>query len=131
MTGNKTDPNKELIGQGIANMVVPFLEEFLQLQQLQRTVANINSGGTTKLSSIVHSIFILISILLIAPIISYLPMAALSALLLMVAWNMSEVKHFVNILKLHQKMIFMYFLTCFSLTVLIDMEVAICCCCWN
>ncbi len=96
MTGNKTDPNKELIGQ-----------------------------GTAKLSSIVHSIFILISILLIAPIISYLPMAALSALLLMVAWNMSEVKHFVNILKTAPKDDIYVLLTCFSLTVLIDMEVAV------
>src|SRR5574344_518923 len=125
MTGNKTDPNKELIGQGIANMVVPFFGGIPATAAIARTVANINSGGTTKLSSIVHSIFILISILLIAPIISYLPMAALSALLLMVAWNMSEVKHFVNILKTAPKDDIYVLLTCFSLTVLIDMEVAV------
>ena len=65
MTGNKTDPNKELIGQGIANMVVPFFGGIPATAAIARTVANINSGGTTKLSSIVHSIFILISILLI------------------------------------------------------------------
>ena len=125
MTGNKTDPNKELIGQGIANMVVPFFGGIPATAAIARTVANINSGGTTKLSSIVHSIFILISILLIAPIISYLPMAALSALLLMVAWNMSEVKHFLNILKTAPKDDIYVLLTCFSLTVLIDMEVAV------
>ncbi|WP_228137773.1 C4-dicarboxylic acid transporter DauA [Aliarcobacter skirrowii] len=125
MTGNKTDPNKELIGQGITNMVVPFFGGIPATAAIARTVANINSGGTTKLSSIVHSLFILVSILFIAPYISYLPMAGLSALLLMVAWNMSEVKHFINILKTAPKDDIYVLLACFSLTVLIDMQVAV------
>lgn len=125
MTGNKTDPNKELIGQGITNMVVPFFGGIPATAAIARTVANINSGGTFKLSSIVHSLFILVSILFIAPYISYLPMASLSALLIMVAWNMSEVKHFFNILKTAPKDDIYVLLTCFSLTVLIDMEVAV------
>ena len=125
MTGNKTDPNKELIGQGIANIAVPFLGGIPATAAIARTVANINSGGTQKLSSIVHSLFILSSILFIAPYISYLPMAALSALLIMVAWNMSEVKHFFNILKTAPKDDIYVLLTCFSLTVLIDMQVAV------
>ncbi|MDX4058283.1 C4-dicarboxylic acid transporter DauA [Aliarcobacter skirrowii] len=125
MTGNKTDPNKELIGQGITNMVVPFFGGIPATAAIARTVANINSGGTTKLSSIVHSLFILVSILFIAPYISYLPMAGLSALLLMVAWNMSEVKHFTNILKTAPKDDIYVLLACFSLTVLIDMQVAV------
>ena len=125
MTGNKTDPNKELIGQGIANIAVPFFGGIPATAAIARTVANINSGGTQKLSSIVHSLFILSSILFIAPYISYLPMAALSALLIMVAWNMSEVKHFFNILKTAPKDYIYVLLTCFSLTVLIDMQVAV------
>lgn len=125
MTGNKTDPNKELIGQGITNIVVPFFGGIPATAAIARTVANINSGGTTKLSSIVHSLFILVSILFIAPYISYLPMAGLSALLLMVAWNMSEIKHFTNILKTAPKDDIYVLLTCFSLTVLIDMQVAV------
>ena len=125
MTGNKTDPNKELIGQGIANIAVPFFGGIPATAAIARTVANINSGGTQKLSSIVHSLFILSSILFIAPYISYLPMAALSALLIMVAWNMSEVKHFFNILKTAPKDDIYLLLTCFSLTVLIDMQVAV------
>ena len=125
MTGNKTDPNKELIGQGIANIAVPFFGGIPATAAIARTVANINSGGTQKLSSIVHSLFILSSILFIAPYISYLPMAALSALLIMVAWNMSEVKHFFNILKTAPKDDIYVLLTCFSLTVLIDMQVAV------
>ncbi|WP_418179582.1 C4-dicarboxylic acid transporter DauA [Aliarcobacter lanthieri] len=125
MTGSKTDPNKELIGQGITNIVVPFFGGIPATAAIARTVANINSGGTSKLSSIVHSLFILASILFIAPYISYLPMASLSALLLMVAWNMSEIKHFTNILKTAPKDDIYVLLTCFSLTVLIDMQVAV------
>jgi SulP family sulfate permease len=125
MTGNKTDPNKELIGQGITNFVVPFFGGIPATAAIARTVANINSGGTRKLSSIVHSLFILSSILFIAPYISYLPMAGLSALLIMVAWNMSEIKHFLNILKTAPKDDIYVLLTCFSLTVLIDMQVAV------
>ncbi|MCG3715647.1 C4-dicarboxylic acid transporter DauA, partial [Aliarcobacter butzleri] len=103
MTGNKTDPNKELIGQGITNMIVPFFGGIPATAAIARTVVNIKSGGTSKLSSIVHSLFILVSITFLAKYLSYLPMASLSALLLMVAWNMSEVKHFVNIIKIAQK----------------------------
>lgn len=125
MTGNKTDPNKELIGQGITNLIVPFFGGIPATAAIARTVANINSGGTRKLSSIVHSLFILSSILFIAPYISYLPMAGLSALLIMVAWNMSEIKHFLNILKTAPKDDIYVLLTCFSLTVLIDMQVAV------
>ncbi len=125
MTGNKTDPNKELIGQGITNIIVPFFGGIPATAAIARTVANINSGGNAKLSSIVHSLFILVSIVFIAPYISYLPMAALSALLLMVAWNMSEVKHFFNILKIAPKDDIYVLITCFSLTVLIDMQVAV------
>ena len=125
MTGNKTNPNKELIGQGITNIVVPFFGGIPATAAIARTVVNIKSGATSKESSIVHSLFILVSITFISTYLSYLPMASLSALLLMVAWNMSEVKHFVNILKTAPKDDIYVLLTCFSLTVLIDMEVAV------
>lgn len=125
MTGNKTDPNKELIGQGITNMLVPFFGGIPATAAIARTVANIDSGATNKISSIVHSLFILLSILLLAPYISYLPMASLSALLIMVAWNMSEIKHFTNILKIAPRDDVYVLLACFSLTVIIDMQVAV------
>ncbi|MDN5096078.1 C4-dicarboxylic acid transporter DauA [Aliarcobacter butzleri] len=125
MTGNKTNPNKELIGQGIANIVVPFFGGIPATAAIARTVVNIKSGGTSKLSSIVHSLFILVSITFLAKYLSYLPMASLSALLLMVAWNMSEVKHFVNIIKIAQKDDVYVLLTCFFLTVIIDMQIAV------
>ena len=125
MTGNKTDPNKELIGQGITNIVVPFFGGIPATAAIARTVVNIKSGASSKLSSITHSLFILVSITFISSYLSFLPMASLSALLLMVAWNMSEVKHFINILKVAPKNDVYVLLTCFILTVLIDMQVAV------
>jgi len=125
MTGNRTNPNKELIGQGLANIAVPFFGGIPATAAIARSVANIKSGGTAKLSSVVHSLFILSSIVLFAPYLSYLPMASLSALLLMVAWNMSEIKHFKNILQVAPKHDVYVLLTCFILTVLLDMQIAV------
>ena len=125
MTGNRTNPNKELIGQGITNIIVPFFGGIPATAAIARTVVNIKSGGTSKLSSIVHSLFILVSIMFLSSYLSYLPMASLSALLLVVAWNMSEVKHFVNILNVAPKHDVYVLLTCFVLTVLLDMQIAV------
>ena len=125
MTGNKTNPNKELIGQGITNIIVPFFGGIPATAAIARTVVNIKSGGTSKLSSIVHSLFILISIIFLSSYLSYLPMASLSALLFVVAWNMSEVKHFINIIKVAPKDDVYVLLCCFSLTVLFDMQIAV------
>lgn len=125
MTGNRTNPNKELIGQGLANIAVPFFGGIPATAAIARSVANVKSGGSSKLSSVVHSLFILASIVLFAPYLSYLPMASLSALLLMVAWNMSEIKHFKNILQVAPKHDVYVLLTCFSLTVLLDMQIAV------
>ena len=125
MTGNKTNPNKELVGQGITNLIVPFFGGIPATAAIARTVVNIKSGGTSKLSSIVHALFILVSIMFLSSYLSYLPMASLSALLLVVAWNMSEVKHFVNILKVAPKHDVYVLLTCFVLTVLLDMQIAV------
>ncbi|WP_375723170.1 C4-dicarboxylic acid transporter DauA [Arcobacter sp. KX21116] len=125
MTNNRTNPNKELIGQGIANIVVPFFGGIPATAAIARTVVNIKSGGTAKISSIIHSIFILFSILFFASYLSFLPMASLSALLLVVAWNMSEVKHFIKIIKVAPKHDVYVLLVCFSLTVLLDMQIAV------
>lgn len=125
MTGNRTNPNKELIGQGLANIAVPFFGGIPATAAIARSVANVKSGGTSKLSSVIHSLFILCSIILFAPFLSYLPMASLSALLLIVAWNMSEIKHFKNILQVAPKHDVYVLLTCFILTVLLDMQIAV------
>ena len=125
MTGHRTDPNKELIGQGITNIIVPFFGGIPATAAIARTVVNVKSGATSKISSVIHSLFILASISFLATYLSFLPMASLSALLLMVAWNMSEIKHFKNIIKVAPGNDVLVLLTCFILTVLIDMQVAV------
>lgn len=125
MTGHKTDPNKELIGQGITNIIVPFFGGIPATAAIARTVVNVKAGATSKISSVIHSLFILASISFLATYLSFLPMASLSALLLMVAWNMSEIKHFKNIIKVAPGNDILVLLTCFFLTVLIDMQVAV------
>lgn len=125
MTGHRTNPNKELIGQGLANLAVPFFGGIPATAAIARSVVNIKAGGTSMISSIVHSIFILLSIIFLAPYLSHLPMASLSALLLLVAWNMSEIKHFINIIKVAPKYDIYILLVCFILTVLLDMQIAV------
>ncbi|MEJ2141053.1 MAG: C4-dicarboxylic acid transporter DauA [Gammaproteobacteria bacterium] len=125
MSGKKHNPNDELIGQGIGNIVAPFFGGIPATAALARTAANVRAGGTSPLSSIVHSTFILIAILSLAPLLAYIPMASMAALLLLVAWNMSEARHFVRTVKVAPKPDVITLLTCFSLTVIFDMTVAV------
>ncbi len=125
MSGKRHNPNDELIGQGLGNMVVPFFGGIPATAAIARTAANVRAGGSLPLSSVVHAIFILLSILVLAPLLSYIPMAAIAALLLVVAWNMSEAHHFVRILKVAPGRDIFTLLNCFGLTVLFDMQIAI------
>ena len=121
MTGKRHDPNAELVGQGIGNVVAPFFGGIAATGALARTATNIRAGAKSPVSAIVHSLVVLLSILILAPLVSYVPMASLAALLLLVAWNMSEQRHFKHILQVAPKSDVIVLLTCFSLTVLFDM----------
>jgi SulP family sulfate permease len=125
MSGKKHAPNDELIGQGIGNMLVPFFGGIPATAAIARTAANINAGGTLPLSSVVHGLFILVAILLLSPLLAYIPMASMAALLLMVAWNMSEAKHFLRIIRIAPRDDVAVLVLCFSLTVLFDMTIAV------
>lgn len=125
MAGTKHDPNKELLGQGFSNILAPFFGGIPSTAAIARTAANIRSGGTTALSPVVHALTILASMLLLADLIAYIPMAAMSALLLKVAWNMSEAKHFIRIIREAPRSDVATLLTCFLLTVIFDMEIAV------
>ncbi|WP_407275434.1 C4-dicarboxylic acid transporter DauA [Halothiobacillus sp. DCM-1] len=125
MSGKKHNPNDELIGQGIGNMLAPLFGGIPATAAIARTTASIKSGGSLPLSSVVHALFILASILLLAPVLSYIPMASMAALLLVVAWNMSEAHHFVRLVKIAPRDDVVVLLLCFSLTVLFDMTVAV------
>ncbi|MFM2484329.1 C4-dicarboxylic acid transporter DauA [Celerinatantimonas yamalensis] len=125
MSGKKHNPNDELIGQGIGNIISPLFGGLPATAAIARTAANIRSGGNLPLSSVIHALFILVSILLLAPLLSYIPMASMAALLLMVAWNMGEAKHFIRTVKIAPKDDVFVLILCFLLTVLFDMTVAV------
>lgn len=125
MSGKKHNPNDELIGQGLGNLIAPLFGGIPATAAIARTAANVRAGASSPLSSVVHGLFILVSILSLASVLSYIPMASMAALLLMVAWNMSEARHFVRILKVAPRDDVITLLTCFSLTVLFDMTLAV------
>ncbi|MBF0255630.1 MAG: C4-dicarboxylic acid transporter DauA, partial [Gammaproteobacteria bacterium] len=125
MSGKKHNPNDELIGQGIGNLVAPFFGGIPATAAIARTAVNVKSGGSLPLASVVHGLFILLSILLLAPLLSHIPMASMAALLLMVAWNMSEVGHFLRTLRVAPRDDVVILLLCFLLTVLFDMTLAV------
>lgn len=125
MTGHKHDPNDELIGQGLGNIVAPFLGGIPSTAAIARTAANIRAGGNTPLAAVVHALFIVFAILALAPLLAHIPMAAMAALLLVVAWNMSEAGHFVRILRVAPRGDVTTLLVCFGLTVLFNMEIAV------
>ncbi len=125
MTGTKHDPNAELIGQGIGNVVGPFFGGIAATGALARTAANIRAGARGPLAAVFHALFILLVLLALAPLLGYMPMAALAALLLLVAWNMSELKHFRHIFKVAPGSDILVLLVCFGLTVIFDMVIAI------
>lgn len=125
MTGGSHDPDAELVAQGLGNIAAPFFGGIAATGALARTATNIRSGARTPFASIVHAAFVLLSVLLLAPVLGYLPMASLAALLLLVAWNMSEAKHFVHALRVAPRSDVAVLLLCFGLTVVFDMVVSV------
>jgi SulP family sulfate permease len=125
MTGGSHDPDAELVAQGVGNLVAPFFGGIAATGALARTATNIRSGGRSPLAAIFHSLFVLLAVLLLAPVLNDLPMASLAALLLTVAWNMSEVKHFVHAVRVAPRSDVIVLLTCFGLTVIFDMVVSV------
>jgi SulP family sulfate permease len=125
MTGSKHDPNGELIGQGIGNLVAPLFGGITATAAIARSAANVRAGAYSPMAAIIHAGVVLIAILFLAPLFSYLPMAALAALLLMVAWNMSEPRHVNHTLRIAPRGDVLVLLTCLILTVLFDMVLAV------
>jgi SulP family sulfate permease len=125
MTGHKHDPDAELVGQGIGNMVAPFLGGFAATGAIARTAVNVRAGARSPLAALIHSIFLLSAVVALAPALGYLPMASLAALLLTVAWNMSEPRHFVKTLRRAPRSDVAVLLACFGLTIVFDMVIAV------
>lgn len=124
VTGKKHDSNTELIGQGITNIITPFFGGIPSTGAIARTMANINNGGKTPVAGIIHAVILLLIFLFLMPYAVYIPMATLAAILIIVAYNMSEWRTFIYLLKGHRADVAVLVIT-FLLTVLIDLTVAI------
>ncbi|MDQ1146483.1 SulP family sulfate permease [Bacillus sp. SORGH_AS 510] len=99
MTNSRHNSNKELIGQGIANIVTPLFGGIPATGAIARTATNIKNGAVSPLSGVLHGIVVLLVLLFFAPYASYIPLASMAPILMVVAWNMSERRVFSHILK--------------------------------
>lgn len=124
VTGKKHDSNTELIGQGITNIITPFFGGIPATGAIARTMANINNGGKTPIAGIIHAVVLLLIFLFLMPYAVYIPLSTLSAILVVVAYNMSEWRTFRSLLKAHRADVAVLLIT-FFLTVFIDLTVAI------
>ncbi|TNJ18013.1 C4-dicarboxylic acid transporter DauA [Aeromonas veronii] len=125
MTGRKHSSNAELVGQGLGNIFAPFFGGITATAAIARSAANVRAGATSPISGIVHALVVLAAILVLAPWLSWLPLSAMAALLLIVAWNMSEAHKVVELIRRAPKSDVLVLLVCLLLTVIFDMVIAI------
>jgi SulP family sulfate permease len=125
MAGTKHDSDVELAAQGLGNIVAPFFGGFAATGAIARSATNFRAGSRSPISAVVHALFVLAAVLALAPLLAYLPMASLAALLLVVAWNMSEAPHFVHVVRVAPRSDVFVLLTCFGLTVAFDMVISV------
>ena len=124
VTGSRTSTNTELIGQGMANIVVPFFGGIPVTGAIARTMTNITNGGRTPVAGVVHAVVLLLIFIFLMPLINYVPMACLAAVLVMVSYNMSGWRTIVGIMKNPKSDISVMIVT-FLLTVVFDLTIAI------
>ena len=124
MSGGRHKSNCELVGQGIANLGSCIFGGIPATGAIARTATNVKTGGKTPVAGMIHAVTLFLIILAFAPLVSLIPMAALSAILVMVAWNMSEAERFRHLLKAPLGDVAVL-LSAFLLTVLVDLTVAV------
>ncbi|MDX1268678.1 MAG: SulP family inorganic anion transporter, partial [Oceanisphaera sp.] len=110
---------------GIGNIIAPFFGGITATAAIARSAANVKAGAESPIAAMVHALVVLAGLVLLAPMLAYLPMPAMAALLMVVAWNMSEAHKAVKLLKTAPVADILVFMTCFSLTILFDMVLAI------
>lgn len=125
MAGTRHGANQELIGQGLANIVVPFFGGFAATGAIARTATNIRNGGNSPLAGVVHALTLIGVLLLLAPLAENIPLSSLSAILFVVAWNMSEPHRVYTMLKRAPVADRVILLVTFFLTVFVDLVVAV------
>ncbi|OZU87655.1 sodium-independent anion transporter [Virgibacillus indicus] len=124
MTGKRHNSNRELVGQGIANVVTPLFGGIPATGAIARTATNIKSGAISPFSGIFQGFFVLLTLLLFAPYASHIPLASMAPILMIVAFNMSEYKSFLHMLKLKSSDS-LVLMTTFLLTVFVNLTVAV------
>lgn len=124
MTGRKHRSNCELVGQGLANTASALFGGLPATGAIARTATNVRSGARSPVAGILHAAFLLVFMLVAAPLAAYLPLASLAAVLVVVAWNMSEHERFRHLMKAPPGDI-LVLLSTFALTVVVDLTVAI------
>lgn len=124
MTGTRHKPNAELLGQGVANVASGIFGGLPATGAIARTATNIKAGAKSPVAGMMHAVWLFAFMLLLAPLIVKVPLAALAAILMVVAWNMSEIKHVREIMKA-PKADRIVLITTFALTVLVDLNFAI------
>jgi len=124
VTGSRTSTNTELIGQGLANVVVPFFGGIPVTGAIARTMTNITNGGRTPVAGVVHAVVLLLIFIFLMPLINYVPMACLAAVLVVVSYNMSGWRTIVGLFKAPKSDISVMAVT-FLLTVVFDLTIAI------
>jgi SulP family sulfate permease len=124
LTGDRHNPNMELVAQGIANMASPLFGGIPATGAIARTATNIRAGARSPVSGMVHAITLLVILLVAAPLASYIPLTALAAVLFVVAYNMGEWREIGGILQLGFTAIAVWLVT-FALTVFADLTVAV------
>ena len=124
MSGDKHNPNVELIGQGVANIISPMFGGLPATGAIARTATNIRAGAQSPVAGMIHSLTLLCVLLFAAPLASYIPMAALAGILMVVAYNMGEWREIPQLLRLTRTDISVWLVT-FGLTVFADLTVAV------
>ncbi|WP_342048475.1 SulP family inorganic anion transporter [Bacillus sp. OTU530] len=124
MTNGKHNSNKELIGQGVANIATTLFGGIPATGAIARTATNIKNGAVSPMSGIIHGLVVLLVLLLLAPYASHIPLASMAPILMFVAWNMSERKEFAHVLKTKTADSAVLLVT-FLLTVFTDLTTAV------
>ncbi len=125
MAGTRHDSNQELVGQGIANIAAPIFGGFAATGAIARTATNVRNGGNAPLAGLVHVVTLVLVLLFLAPLAEFVPLAALAAVLFVVAWNMSEVRHFAAMVRRAPRADVAILLITFLLTVFGDLVLAV------
>ena len=125
MTGKRHSANSELLGQGLGNLITPLFGGITATAAIARSTANLRAGAQSPVAAMIHALAVLLALVLLAPLLAHLPMPAMAALLVVVAWNMSEAPKSLHLLKRAPGRDIAVFVTCLSLTVFFDMVIAI------